>query len=451
MRKTLTILIALLICANAFCFLMPKNVAFAEEATSQVILSRNYDYSNYSSFTPFNFETESRMSGKSAAFEYGEKNNFTGEFDVNESVNIAEDKGVAFWIYFSTKKVHNLTVSLSNSTSSIQFVIPAETLSDILTKQEHYQDEAGDGYSWNYLELPFVAGEKNNVSIDSNMVVEKIAISYNSSSEETEGFAKVYVYEMSVVKVSKNIPYVNELNKQGYRIFKVEFYNEESLNKICVGDRITMKRRTQLIKYAWVGEENVNTLSYPLEIRLTYGDENKLWEQDQVFEFESTGQHLLKFSILNSDNYILLYDILTFNVTEFIGISFNQNIKSYKVGDKVAFALTFNRNLVTISNLHFEIQGDCAKIVSEDTENGIVVVEMLSEGSFKLSATGQADRFFTTGINVSTNKTFEVKNKAAADNSSLIIISIVFVGIIGLGGAIWGIKSIIKANKYKVR
>ena len=451
MKKTLTILIALLLCANAFCFLMPKNAVYAEGATAQVILSKDYDYEHYSSFTPFNFETESRMSGKSAAFEYGEKNAFTGEFNVNESVNIADDKGVAFWIYFSTKKVHNLTVRLSNSTSSIQYVIPAESLSDILTKQEHYQDEANDGYGWNYLELPFVAGEKSNVNIDSNMTIEKITISFNSSSEETEGFAKVYVYEMSVVKVSKNIPYVNELNKQGYRIFKVEFYNEESLNKICVGDRITMKRRTQLIKYAWVGEENVNTSSYPLEIRLSYGDENKIWEQDQIFEFEATGQHLLRFSILNSDSDILLYEMITFNVTEFIGISFNQTIKTFSVGDKVAFALTFNQNLVTINNLHFEIQGDCAKIVSEDKENGKVVVEMLSEGNFKLLATGQADRFFTTGVNVSADKTFSVKNKAVADNTPLIIISIVFVGLIGIGGSIWGIKSIIKANKYKVR
>ena|GEM_PF-6944866 len=439
---------------------------FAAETVSEEIievLPPNYPYSSSTTFTPFDFSAETRMSGRSGVFDYDEYNRFTQIYPIDIRIEKPDTHELAFWAYFSTPNLHNLAIRLLNSSGNyaLKIEVSSSDLAQLLTKTYRIDrlDVATDGFAWNYIECPLAAAAPVNCALTDSLEFDKIEITYYSDDEQIDGqtnYSKVYIFNAVVTQTDLSGVTIQGKNKQDYRLFSVNFYEASELNQICVGDSIMLAARNNLIKYAWIGEININENSafiynnYPLKVTVTNSEGTSSWSMGETHMFSAVGQHIIRFEITNSNDTQVVYNAV-FSVSQFIGISFNAPIRHFEVGKTICLTLNKNANIVNLSDLNFEIIGECGKIVSVDEANARVYVKTTGEGLFKIKASAVADRLFKSGVSVSAQTEITVKNEYKKDNTALvIIISSIIAGIIVIG-VVLGIKSIITANKYKVR
>ena len=435
-------------------------IAYAEqEPASIVILSSDYDYPDKSSFTPFNFSTNSRLAGYSGRFNYDEFERFEQNFSINAVDGLSANKSweLGVWVYFSTKNLHDLTITLAkDEDKKVTFFINSEDLANLLTKQDEFGrlDQENDGYAWNYLELPFSAGAITN-AISGAEFANFDTVSFKfwaNQPSESVNYARVYIYNATIFETELNSITVQEKNKQDFRLFDINFYSKEILDSVFVSDELTLSGRQELIKFAWVGESDLKD-DFNYSVAATFntpnGEEN--WELEGKKTMLAAGQASLKISIKNGSQIVLVRAV-NFTVYNFTGIAFNQTITEFNPNKTICIVLTKNSKSSNLSDLRFTISGDCAKIKEVDEANLKVYIETTATGKFTLSAEAVIDRPLKEGIEVTASKEFSVvAAKQNKDNTPIIIVlsSILAVaGVIGLG---FGIKAIIKANRYKVR
>ena len=242
--------------------LMPKfstsnSEVFAEQNEEVfTILGKDFDYPNKTSFTPFNFATNARMPGFAGGFEADEFGRFDQSFNFNEVEALSVNKNweLGLWFYFSTKNLHDLTITLSKDEKSITFFIDSQSLDSLLTKQTEFGllDQEDDGYSWNYLELPFSVGAQNQaVNGEQFVAFDTISIKFTSNEPDANlDYAKIYVYQAIISPTDLELITIRENNKQAYRLFDINFYSKEILDSVFVDDELTLSGRQELIKFA---------------------------------------------------------------------------------------------------------------------------------------------------------------------------------------------------------
>ena len=448
-----------------------KNSVFAENAnffqdlqTELAILPDSYNGQGANSFTPFDFETGERMQGQSLRPEVDQNNSFSLALELGgEQIDVSLGLEIGLWVYFSTKNLHNLRFTFYGQDQSAQdvefyYTINSEVLKDNLQKQGNntFIDGAEDGYSWNYLQIPlnlFTNGSSENVFSLNSLQIDYFSSTINSDVD----YAYLYLYDISINQ-SNNIYFtILEQNKQPFRLVGFDFYTQDELNQVYLGDTLSINSRTSMLKYAWVGDQNIKTYidandnSYNVRVKVVDVDGGEtLWEFMSSHTFNKTGSTIVKFEI-NKDDEEILWQAFNFNVTTFNGIYFNQNITEFEEGKTIRIYLRTNQNLTQLDNLNFEIVGECAKIKSVDLENCYVDIETLSDGSFVLRATANGSRLFDPSINLSCEKEFSVVSANYGQNDTLKILMYVALGLIVGCGAVWGIWAIVKANKYKVK
>lgn len=469
MRIRNLIIMLVLFLAFSLCFLLPsfvKKSVFADgEITNKIILlDSNYAGSNASSFTPFDFTNQKRMDGKSLKPEQAGNNIVSENIELENVSGLLENENyqLGAWVYFSSKDLMALTFTLSGKTSSgatgsLTFSLSPATLEQKLTKsfETPNKDLPSDGYGWNYLEIPFsLANNYNAIENGQYINFTNLEITYNLTNiNPAISYSKLYFYDISIENSNITEVTVEEENKQYFRICKFKFYSQDELNQVYVNDALNLSSRNNTVLYAWVGDTNIldNPNSYNFKVEVKKDDSVNLWEYSSSFAFNEAGQYIVKFSI-SKDNEELLWQAHSFNVKTFSGISFSQSISEFQVGKTVRFYLYFNTNLTNVSNLSFSIIGDCATISNIDSAGKFVDVKMLNTGNFTLVANGKGERLFDKDITLSCQREFSVVNGSQTpQNTSLIIALSVVLGITVITGIVLGIKSIVKANKYKVR
>lgn len=451
------------------CFLLPAykiNVTFAESETNNriVLLDVNYSGTNASTFTPFDFASEKRMEGKSLKPEQTGNNTVNESLVINSVSGLVEEENyqLGAWVYFSSKDLLALTFTLSGQTSngtvgSLTFSLSPQILEDKLTKSFEIpnKDDVNDGYGWNYIEIPFSLANNFNACENGQYITfTSFEISFNLTNlNPATTYSKLYFYDIAIESSNKTSITVEEENKQPFRLCKFKFYSQEELNQVYAGDVLNLPSRNGTVVYAWVGDVNIldNANSYSFKVEVSKDDSVNLWEYSSAFTFSETGQYIVKF-LISKDGEELLWQAHSFNVKTFSGINFTQSFSEFQVGKTVRIYLNTNSNLTSVSNLTFNIIGDCATISNVDENLKFVDVKMEKVGSFTLTVTGQGERLFDSNVALSCQREFNVISaNANPQNTGLIITLSVVLGIIAITGIVLGIKSIIKANKYKVR
>ena len=329
----------------------------------------------------------------------------------------------------------------------------SEELASILSKPNdsiHSLDAENDGYGWNYLEVPFSSFTNVNAANgDKYIPFNAVNLNYQTSGEGTSGVLQFYDAKIKETNLSAST--VLEDNKQPYRLFKLN--HGIDFNSIFLGDEINLPAKSESIKYAYIGDVDckTNTTDYSIKATVKTTDATISWEFGSKFTFSVEGTNVVEFKVVSkSDNETQLFSINRFSVNTFVGLRINQNINSFYKGQKVAIYITENAKLVAFSDLHFEISGDCAKIVAENQTEKYVVIEMLKEGNFSLIATANGERKYDDSIRLVAEKEFSVLGVKDNDRTIRIALWIVF-GVIATIGLGFGIKAIIDANKYNVR
>ncbi|MBQ7453099.1 MAG: hypothetical protein IJS68_02395 [Clostridia bacterium] len=433
---------------------------YAISSNAISVLPATYSGANADSFTPFDFSLETRMSGNS----YKPSVNEYGEFDVQIPITISENLAkttnyvLGIWVYFPNRNLLDLTIGLSGTTSSLEdgnvsATISHTDLATLLTKTNVSEQDSvngADGYSWNYLEIPFSAFIKTNAYEGDNYIsFSSLDIKYTKYDETTTSDALQF-YDAKIVEKTLINVYVEEENKQPYRLFKVN--PQITFDDLFLGDKATLPARSSVVVYAWVGTKDIvaESSTHYFEVSVTANGTTEPWEYGGDYVFSSEGNTVIEFVVKNSAHETLLGTTYHCNIAEFKGVSINQNLNKFEKGVSQRIYYSLNKKLTSCGDLSFEVSNDCAKIVSMNLESRYVVVEMVKEGTFTLSVSTNGNRKYKADMVLEDSKQFKIV--APKDNHAGLKIAMwIMLGIVVGGGTVVGIKAIIKANKYKVR
>ena len=462
--KILAIFVLSIMLFGALCSLCfgVKNYAFADgEPLSIALVSPSYaealSGASLYGFTPMDFENDARMAGQSVKPNTETNGTFSLALSTENSqaLDASQNYELGMWVYFPSANLFNLTITLAGTgEKNMNITITSEELAVFLRKPAtklFSQDTENDGFGWAYLEIPFNAfpNKTNAIDGDNFVAFSSIGFTYATSSENASG--ALLFYNICIKNSTLAGATIKDENKQPYRLFKVE--PNIDFGAIFLGDTLSLPQKTTMVKYAYVGEINVleDTTNYTISAKVSNSSEIKPWEFNGNFTFDTEGATHVDFvATAKADNSIVLFDITQFQVYEFVGLFINQNIKTFYVGQRVAIYAGVNAKLTSFDNLHFEIEGESAKIVSTNIAEKYVVIEIVKAGSFKLKATAAGERKYDASLALSASKTFEAKE--LGDNKTGVRIALfVALGLLAAAGVGFGIKAIVDANKYKVR
>ena len=462
--KTLAVFAAIVLAFSALCTLGfgAKNYAQATgEEVSVELVSSGYDSANLPvnaslyNFTPMDFSLDSRMSGKSVK-PTSEEN---GTFDVSlqaehtQTLDASHNYALCLWVYFPSVNIFNLEITLAGASGSMVYAVTSDVLASIIAKPNdslHSQDLETDGYGWNYLEIPFSAFNKTNAISGGNYIeFETIRLRYLTSSELVS--QTLLFYDISIEESNVSSAIVKNENKQPYRLFK--FDSGLDFSAIFLGDVLQLPAKSVAIKYAYIGEDNVleNTTNYSIDVKVKTSEEETPWEWSGSFTFNTEGAvSIIVAAAEKSSGNKVLIKTYSFGVYEFVGLSIFQNITTFYVGQKIAIYVSASNKLTSFDNLHFEIEGESAKILNTNTAEKYVEIEIVKKGNFKLVATATGAREYDASIGLVAEKSFVAKE--VEDGKSGVKIALwVALGLVAAACVGLGIKAIIDANKYSVR
>ena len=339
----LLLAVAMLFISICFCCPQAQGLAHCEgynyvndDLNDVMLISSNYDFDNAISFTPFDFSIGSRMNGKSARFDTDEYKQFSQTFPLSGEALGSIDYECGFWMYFSTKHLHNLKITLTGSGANFTITISKSDLQSLLQKQIDLarQDQENDGYGWNFIEIPLNAFVCSINSYDeTNTAFSAVTFEFFSLEPgDNIDYATVYLYEFVMKPTESANIIVKEQNKQPFRFIKTKFYTAEELNYICVGDKLKVKYRTDSIIYAWIGDKNVrDDANYEFVAKLTTPETTKTLNADVEFEIDKIGEYTLEIALKHNGEKVLV-SYYRFNANNFFGIYFEQSLNELTLG-----------------------------------------------------------------------------------------------------------------------
>lgn len=481
------IMVVISSCILMLVFLLPffsniDIVAYAEEPQEKIkesLVSANYIegltdakiYEKYnilvsqiSNFTPFDYEKEERMDGSSFEFVTDEKNQINEQYvllqdigDLDESANYALD----MWIYFDSLTIHNLKISLKlENNATLDWSFTSESLANLLSKYSYQMGLLP--YAWNKISFPFELATVTGKVFDDGVMVapEKLIIDYSSVLAEEEKYAKLKFYDVNITTVEDNTDYTIE--KQDYIISSFNFFSQDVINTICVGDTIKVPTFANAVNYAWYGSLDVS------DSRLIVGDSGTIaWKvvlekpdlSVQVLSFgdeitfTEAGVYEIYYQCVNSaekENLPIVSAKVLINVEKLNAVYFNKKDVSFSVGKTYVLNVKTSSMFTSISNFTFTTSSNNVSVV--DLGNGLIEVTVKKEGTYKLTASVLGSRPASPeNQEYSTVLKITAKNSKENMNKIMKIALLSVLGVFVLILAICGIKTIIKANKYVVK
>lgn len=452
--------------------LIPKNY---NSEPSETLSKYNIENKNLDWFTPFDYETNTRMTGSSFKFDEVEdsRHQIDNQYvltDRVENISFAQDQKYALsvWIYFDNVSVHDLTLSLELENGSvIKWVLTSYKLTTLLNKTSY--DIIYIPFSWNRIILPFDEGVVSGGGIkegENLSPVIKMNVSYKSELEQ-ESMSSLLFYNPTIEQVDEGLNISAE--KQGYTIGSFNFFKDEVVNSICVGDSISLPSKSSALNFAWQGRRNL-LLDKTIEpqnqyvqwkVYLSYpsGGETKgktLSFGDKI-DFDGEGSYTIYYRCYDrvtingeSSEEIILSGYQTISVSTLNAIYFDKSKMNVTVGETYVLNINTSSLFTSVSDLSFEFDSSCLSLISNS--DGTIEVKTKKAGTFNIKAkvvgsrAGFAeDKEYETSIQI-------VSKKSQSDkNHTLRIVIYVLLGIFGVALLVSLVILLVKSRKISVK
>ena len=424
-----------------------------------------------SSFTPFNLESGVRLAGNSFKFPVGDRNQIQNSFvKVNETLIEEDDYSLFVWIYFDSVYLHNLTVTLElENGSTIKWLINSDELVN-LVKKTTTVNILSLPFSWNKIEFPFslatIDGEIYNLG--KLYKINKLYVDFSSEPIADEGeedseidkldikYSNLYFYDIYISNSSQGEEY--KVEKQNFRFYKFNFYTNDFIKSLCVGDQITLPLFSQAISYAWNGQVDYKKIESSLVswsvlvktpdkknnfLRMNFGEKINL-DKEGVYEI------YYQCKDLNISNDAPIFsDGIKIDVRDLRGVYFDKNKYNLEVGK--TYILKFHTSSVFSEITEINFTSDSPNLVVTNLGNGTVSVVTNKTGNFTISAKVKGKRLVSNVEKEYTeNLKVNVYNKEQENKILKILLYLgLFCGIITI--IIVLIKKVVENRKFKVK
>ena len=416
--------------------------------------------SEVSTFTPFDNENKIRMAGNSIVPEYDENYAFvSAKYNLLNNGGLSDSNLIALgmWIYFSDVYVHDLTISLYVTECDYMSVtISKNDMVNLCKKTGQITEQA---FAWNYLEIPLLSFVKYGQVTENNLYknFKYVKISYTSNEIlQNYKYSNFRFYGMSLL--SSSIKNITISEKQDYTTYAFNFWSDEIVDSIILGDKVKTFALSDAVEYAWVGEINLmsmkNIVSWQIVVEKPNGEINYYNFGDEI-TFDQAGSYTLAYraSSTNSLYEFSLYDYIEINVRDNNLIYFN--FSNYKIenGKQLVLPLRLDSTLDInqVEDVIIEIEDD--RIVEvEQLENFTFRVNSLKTGKTKVTIKLMAKRHNSNEvIEYMTSVNLEVQGTESNNNLSVMIFIYTTLGIIGAFAIAFGVKAIVDSRRNDVR
>ena len=420
----------------------------------------NLSSANQDSFTPFDFETESRMPGNAFKFTEGENqqiNNQFVKFDSHNDIDKNDSLAIVFWLYVDGIRLHNLelTIEFENG-SSLKFTINRIELESLLMKEN--QDNLLP-YAYNKFVFPLTCGEAEGDIYNGDVLYAptKMVINYSSlipEEQKSQSFAKLYFYDVKLETSAQTEICVVE--KQNYYISSFNLIPKEIAENVCVGDQYKIPFLSQVVRYAYKGKENLLNAAnnYNWRIRVIVPDDKstqEIYNFGDTITFAQEGVYKIYYECVHSQEGNVQVDLYARNdveVNSVNGIYFGKTKLNVFAGTGYKVTINTSTLLSNISDIEFEF--DENSLAVDYDENGEVVVTAKKTGTFKLSAKITANRQMNPNMQ-EYKAELEIVSKQAPSNLGYRIFLIVSLSVIGLTLLISVVILVVKSKKIVVK
>jgi len=432
-----------------------------------------YNIDQTSPFTPFNFDEEKREEGMSFRLTVGEKNKIENQFVYVDDYDVEQGQNYSLylWIYFDSAYVHDLTISLNLENGSIiKWEINYFDLQNLLrkTSELNYIDNP---FAWNKLELPFECAEVSGEIFNQNKLVqtEKMVVNFSSNrnltyidngQEKEKSVATLRFYDVYLGKSVKSE--VNRADEQNHRIFAFNFFEDDFVNSVCVGDQAYIPTFSNAVKYAWNGEidvkndmDSTNSIVWSVVIQTPNLNneyiKNISFGQKITFEYEGT--YRIFYQCVDT-RYSTTEPIISGSkkivVSTLNPIYFDRSYFNFKVGKSYIVKAQTSSKFSEVSD--FQYVSSSENVLVEDLGGGYFKITPNKKGKYSIDVSVDGKRVASPD-----NKNYKVTIDISVDEEkkdNTQIYKIVLWCIAGLGVVILliiGIKIIVKAHKYDVK
>ena len=407
-----------------------------------------------STFTPFDFENESRMAGKSIDAVHDEHGAFNRTFSLpaDSSASITNRAGVGLWIYFSGTEVHDFSIKLAvDENNYFEKTINKGELAGLLSKD--YDEE---GFGWNYFVIPIFDSSVTGTIMNGDEIVDfsEITIVYSSTVLEDKNYANIKIFDVSIVDTVLSSITVTE--KQDFAVYKFNFWDDSLLSSRIVGDSLSIKSRPAAVSYAWVGELDLTvggSISWQVLVRKPGSNQALTYNFGENVVLDTEGEYNVSYRAAKVGEQPKLYliDTISFNVYSNLLLSFV--FPSYRLSEGATKIVSLHPSAM--------LNMETASIVSIDYDESIVDIETTDNFcDFKVVGKGGGTASVTIKIQVkrNTNNEFETYEATAsiicdakANNGPLQTFLLISLGVILVISLIFGIKSLVKSRKIVVK
>lgn len=463
--------LSLILAIVCLCPIFSNKVAFAEQQNEKktyalVPVDYNKDglalskYNiepgrNLEPFQPFDLKTKQRMSGYS--FHLNEEDNYKilnqyVKVDEQENISASENLSLFMWIYFDNIYVHDLTITLEfEDGATLVWNIPAEKIYEWVVTSDVGINVVP--YAWNLFELSYASATKSGEIKNDNYYKQVKKVYFNYTSEvEIEKMSRIMIYNVYLEETSSEYKVIKE--SQPYRFGDAEIFSKEVLSDLCTGDSLTIPSPTAIIKYAWVGTTNIKTSSLVTKqivlLHPTEGTKNVSYGEKLNLDVE--GEYKLIYHYYNTlveDSVPLISFEVKMDVEALRGIYFGKKQQTIKVGKVYTYSINASDKLTNFEDYNFTSSKD--GLVCTYIGNGIVEVYATEKGDYTLSASVNATRLNSSEIKeYTTSIKFEVVD-GEKDKTTLKIVLYCVLGVLVVTLGTYGVISLVKANKYKVK
>jgi len=436
----------------------------------ETYLKYNISSANTSSFTPFDYENEKRLDGMSFTFPTGDKRKIENQYVKTNDIIIPQQENYSLfmWIHFDNIYLHNLSVTIEfENSSTLKWQINSDDLYNLIQKTSNITFNEHP-YSWNKIEMPFNLAVKTGELYEGEQLskINKIIFDYQSNniiSDEYDGqviepnFANLRFYDLYLSQSSDILEY--SIEKQYYRFYKFNFFSEEILNSICVGDSIKLPLLSKAVSYAWNGFDDLkngglSSVSWRIVFKKPSSDTKFLYPNfGDTITFDEEGTYELSYQCKDtkySTENPVISETIQIVVEKLKPVYFEKSSYKFEVGKTYRIKVYTSSVFSEVSDLKFSSENKNVEL--NYLGNGVLEVKVNKKGDFSLEASVNGLRpisaefkEYTTSLKISAYKQ-EVK-----DYTVLKIVLWCVLGIFGVVLIVYMVKIVVKARKFDVK
>lgn len=433
------------------------------QTPSETLAKYNITTAQTHTFTPFDFENEERMAGMSFVLPTDERKQILNQYvllDEVSNLSLTEDISLNLWIYFDKIYLHNLTITLElENSESLTWYFSTDQLYMLLGSNNGLSLTSLP-YGFVKFDLPLKKAEATGEYKNENILISpnKLKINFASTTSEVDDFSNLIFYDVYLAKSNND---EISVEKQHYRFYSLNFFKQDVLDSLVVGDSLYIPSKESVINYAWDGDSDLYELSNKQTPYVTWkvllkepDAENKVEYKSfgDKITFDKEGVYQLYYQCINtslSNDKPIISESIEIVVNELRPVIFRLSKNKIQVGKTYTLYMDTSSVFNTVSD--FTITSTDGLEINY-LGDGVVKIKATKEGKHKITASVNATRVVdSTQKEYSSQFQIQAVEIKEDDNT---VFKIVLWSILGTIFAVFvgiGIKSLVKANKNDVK